>query len=180
MPQKKGLLQKTIFILKPPHEYGEINKPPLIYNLKLPHAIFLHLSSEKILLNFPLPFHNSLQLFFFNFFKNQVFCFCFLNIYLFMAALGLSCSMRDLLLWLLSSCGAWAPECVGSVAVWGLSSCGVWAPECVGSLVAAHRLSCPAARGILVPWPGIKPASPALEGRFLTTGPPGKSPVQLF
>ena len=29
--------------------------------------------------------------------------------------------------------------------------------------------------GILVPWPGIKPTSPALEGRFLTTGPPGKS-----
>ena len=28
---------------------------------------------------------------------------------------------------------------------------------------------------ILVPWPGIEPASPALEGRFLTTEPPGKS-----
>ena len=29
--------------------------------------------------------------------------------------------------------------------------------------------------GILVPWPGIKPMSPTLEGRFLTVGPPGKS-----
>ena len=28
----------------------------------------------------------------------------------------------------------------------------------------------PVARGILVPQPGNKPASPALEGRFLTTG----------
>ena len=31
------------------------------------------------------------------------------------------------------------------------------------------------ARGILVPWPGIEPVSPAWQGRFLTTGPPGKS-----
>ena len=34
--------------------------------------------------------------------------------------------------------------------------------------------------GILVPQPGIKPASPALEGRFLTTGPPEKSPYLFF
>ena len=33
----------------------------------------------------------------------------------------------------------------------------------------------PAACGILVPQPGIEPTSPALEGGFLTTGPPGKS-----
>ena len=44
-------------------------------------------------------------------------------------------------------------------------------------LVVAHRLSCPVACGILVPQPGIKPMSPALQGRFLTTGPPGKSPL---
>ena len=30
--------------------------------------------------------------------------------------------------------------------------------------------------GILVPRPGIEPMSPALEGGFLTAGPPGKSP----
>ena len=29
--------------------------------------------------------------------------------------------------------------------------------------------------GVLVPRPGIEPMSPALEGRFVTTGPPGKS-----
>ena len=61
-----------------------------------------------------------------------------------------------------------------------LSSCGAWDPERVGSVVVACRLSCPAACGTLVPWPGIKPASPALEGGFLTIGPPGKSPQQLL
>ena len=36
------------------------------------------------------------------------------------------------------------------------------------------------ARGILVPGPGFEPASPALKGVFLTTGPPGRSPPGLF
>ena len=40
---------------------------------------------------------------------------------------------------------------------------------------AAPRLSCSAAWGILVPWPGIKPVCPVLQGGFLTIGPPGKS-----
>ena len=35
------------------------------------------------------------------------------------------------------------------------------------------------ARGILVPWPGIKPTSSALEDGFLTSGPPGKSLTSL-
>ena len=47
-------------------------------------------------------------------------------------------------------------------------------------LVAARGLSCPAACGILVPRPGIEPASPALAGGFLTTGPPGKSPERIL
>ena len=55
------------------------------------------------------------------------------------------------------------------IAVHGLYSCGA------GSVVVAHRLSCYTARGILVPGPGIEPVSPALQGGFLTTGPPGKS-----
>ena len=42
-------------------------------------------------------------------------------------------------------------------------------------VVEASGLSCPVACGILVPRPGIEPVSPALEGRFSTTGPPGKS-----
>ena len=64
-------------------------------------------------------------------------------------------------------CGTWAPRC------------GAWAPERVGSLVVARRLSCPTACGILVPWPGIEPASTALQDGFLTTGPPGK-PLELI
>ena len=36
--------------------------------------------------------------------------------------------------------------------------------------------SCPKTCEILVARPGIQPVSVALEGRFLTTGPPGKSP----
>ena len=48
------------------------------------------------------------------------------------------------------------------------------------SWIVVHRLSCSVTRGILVPWPGIELASPALQGRFLITGPPGKSPVVSF
>ena len=59
--------------------------------------------------------------------------------------------------------------CVGPRAC-RLSSCGVQGSR-------AHRFSCPVACGILVPQPGIEPVSPALEGGFLTTGPPGKSHV---
>ena len=36
-------------------------------------------------------------------------------------------------------------------------------------------VSCSVACGILVPWPGIEPTSPALKGRFLTTRPLRKS-----
>ena len=53
--------------------------------------------------------------------------------------------------------------------------CGVQA-----SLLVAHRLSCPAAHGLLIPQPGIEPMCPALEDRFLTAGPPGKSPAKNF
>ena len=39
--------------------------------------------------------------------------------------------------------------------------------------VVACELSCPEASGILAPGPGTEPVSPALQGRFLTTGPSG-------
>ena len=42
-------------------------------------------------------------------------------------------------------------------------------------VVVEYRLSCPTAFGTLVSGPGIKPVYLALEGRFLTTGPLGKS-----
>ena len=44
-----------------------------------------------------------------------------------------------------------------------LSSCGACAPEHWGSIAVVHGLSCPAACGILVPRPGIKPVSPAWQ-----------------
>ena len=123
-------------------------------------------------------------------------------IYLFFGgASGLSCGVwdlcwgtRDLSLWravsslqclgfslvaalgLLSSCGAQAPERVSSVV------CSTWALSLkhASSIVVVRSLSCPVACGILVPRPGIEPASLPLEGRFFTTGPTGKSPLLLF
>ena len=44
----------------------------------------------------------------------------------------------------------------------------------------ALRLSCFVPCRILVPQPGLEPMSPALQGGFLTTGPPGKSLRQTF
>ena len=65
--------------------------------------------------------------------------------FIYLAALGLSCSM---------------------------GGCSLWHTD---SLVAVHKLHFSMSYEILVPQPGIKPASPALQGRFLTTGPPRKS-----
>ena len=44
-------------------------------------------------------------------------------------------------------------------------------PQSTGSVAVVHGLSCSVPCGILVPGSGIKPASPAWEGGFLTTGP---------
>ena len=52
--------------------------------------------------------------------------------------------------------------------------------ESGGSVAAAYGLSHPVACGILASGPGIESASLALKGRFLTAGPPGKSPDYLF
>ena len=78
-------------------------------------------------------------------------CTCvFLHLLIYMAESGLSCGTWDLLLQLMDS------------------------------LVAALRLSCSMTCGILVPQQGIKPVSPALQGRLLTSGPLGKSPEYLL
>ena len=53
------------------------------------------------------------------------------------------------------------------VVTHGLSNCEAWA-------------QLPAAWGILVPQAGIEPVSPTLEGGFLTTGPPGKTPIKFY
>ena len=42
------------------------------------------------------------------------------------------------------------------------------------SLVVVSWFSCMETCAVLVHWPGIEPASPALEDEFLITGPPGK------
>ena len=47
------------------------------------------------------------------------------------------------------------------------------------SPAVAPGLRCLRACGILVPWPGVKPMSPALEGGLLTTRPPVKS-LKIF
>ena len=60
------------------------------------------------------------------------------------------------------------------LAVSGLSCC------VLGLRCSAHGLSCFVASGILVPWPGMAPASPALQGRFPTPGPAGTSPQIYF
>ena len=70
--------------------------------------------------------------------------------------------------------GTWASVFVAH----GLSSCGLWALE--------HRFSSCGARAQLLrdmwdlPGPGLKPVSPALAGRFLTTVPLGKLSCIIF
>ena len=76
-----------------------------------------------------------------------------LFIYL-LAESGLSCGMQDLLL-----------QSAGS-----LLRCADF------PLVVARRLSCPEACGVLVPPPGIKLVSSALQDGFLTPGTHRKSP----
>ena len=46
--------------------------------------------------------------------------------------------------------------------------------QCIEGSMGLHES--PIACGILIPWAGIKPNSPSLQGGFLTTGPPRKSP----
>ena len=98
------------------------------------------------------------------FFLKYKFLFLYLKIYLlfmylFLAVSGLSCSTRDLC-WGVQDLSLWRGLLV---VVHGLlSSCRVQAPGRVSSVVVAHGLSCPEACGILVPWPGIEPPSPAL------------------
>ena len=92
------------------------------------------------------------NLLFLNFTLSPLFFSFFFNILnYFLAMVGLNCSMWDLSLWGMGFSLDVAPV---------LSSCDFPTMAC----------------GILVPPPGIKPSSLALEGRFLTTEPPGKAP----
>ena len=51
----------------------------------------------------------------------------------------------------------------------------IQAPEHAGSVASMHGLTWPMACGISLPQSGVEPTFPSLEGRFLTTEPPGKS-----
>ena len=51
-----------------------------------------------------------------------------------------------------------------------VAECGPWGTW--ASVVAAHGLACST--------PGIQPETPALAGRCLLTGPPGKAPIEYF
>ena len=75
---------------------------------------------------------------------------------LYLAALSLHCSTGEL-------------GCI----MWNLSS---WY---LGSLAWCTGLTAPKACGILVPGPGMEPASPALRGGFLTTGLQGTPRIEL-
>ena len=136
-----------------------------------------------------------------HFFK-KIFIYFFSFLYLFFGCVGsqlwhAGSSLRHVgscvvVLWLfvvvhglLFSCGMQVFS--SPVAARGLQS--TWALQFVAhglslrrrsSVVVACGLSCPVACGILVPQPGIEPVSPALKGRFFTTGPPGKSPGHFF
>ena len=93
----------------------------------------------------------------------RAFFFFFFLTFINSGASGFSCSMQDLLFQLEDSL----------VMAHGLR--GSWA-----SVVVAHRFSCSLVHGILFPQPGIEPSSPALSGRFLTTGPLWGSPPHTF
>ena len=54
-----------------------------------------------------------------------------------------------------------------------VASLGAWALGHGDFSSCGHVLSCPERCDL--PGPGIEHLSPALSGRFLTTGPPGKS-----
>ena len=69
-------------------------------------------------------------------------------------------------------CGARASYCSG------FPCGGAQALVSGASVVGAHELSCPEACGIS--GPGIEPMSLSLAGRFLTTGPLGKSKKTTF
>ena len=90
--------------------------------------------------------------------------FFFLQTYF--AALDLSCGTRNIHCAMLAS--AVAACSLSLIVAHGLQSMRA-------SVVGVHRLRCSEACEILVPWPGIKPSSPALQAGLLTSGPSGKS-----
>ena len=125
------------------------------------------------------------------------YCFCFvfiyLFIYLFLAALGLCCcarafsicgmrgslfaAVRVLLTVVASLVVEHKLQAYGLQQLWHTGSVVVaHRLQSAVSVVVAHRLSCSVACGIF-PDQGSNLWFPALAGGFLTTAPPGKSPI---
>ena len=112
-----------------------------------------------------------------------VFNFCLFCIYfwlhwVFLAALRLS---------LAAARAGYSPVMVHGLLIAVASRCrarslGLWASGIAAqrSVVAVRQLNCSVACGILVPQPRIGVESSALQGGFLTTGPPGKSHILCF
>ena len=106
------------------------------------------------------------------------------KIILFLAVLGFSCCVGSSLVAAPSARPLLLPS-MGSQGVWA-SVVGAGGLRSGGSRALEHRLSSSGTRAQLLRgrWdlsgPGIKPASPALAGRFFTTEPPGKSPNMYF
>ena len=93
-----------------------------------------------------------------------------------------SCAGSSLLLGAFSGCGEWGLFFIAAprlLIVWllllhstgsgllGFSSCSTWAQSWCRAWLLQGLCD--------LPGPGIKPVSPALAGRFLSTMPPGKS-----
>ena len=92
------------------------------------------------------------------------------------AVFGLCCCMRAF-----SGCGEWGLLLSVVLALLIAVAFPVVEAQALvsgASVVGAHELSCPEACGIS--GPGIEPMSPSLAGRFLTTGPLGKSKKTTF
>ena len=107
--------------------------------------------------------------------------FFFIYLFVSLASLGLCCcTWAFLWLWPVEATVVVGPRCLTALACLAVkqrlsgmqasvaAALGLWN---TASVVVVHRLSCLTACGI---FPDQESVSPALVGRFLTTGPPGK------
>ena len=132
--------------------YWMTKEVPILNTLNYSHAKITLLNSEMIYMNLWLWV-------WFTFFFFKFIC---------LAALRLHCCVRAFSSF--SEGGYSSLWCMGFSLQW-LLLLPPHIPGLAGLVVMAHGLSCPDALWHL-PRPGIKPMSPALAGRFLTTGPP--------
>ena len=151
--------------------FGNLSKTP-----SLQTALRAVQSEAQTLVFFKLPrwfqcrakFENLCFVFFFNIFIYLLIWLLWVLVgtfRIFIAPCGIfRCRARDsLVVACRLSCCRLLDTGASAVVACSLSSCGTRALECVNSVVAAHRLSCSMACGVLVPRAGIKPEFPALQ-----------------